>query len=139
LLTELKAAMSATEFHDAVLGPLRLTDGGWWEANVEINGKTLGFGIGGSMQPDSVLIVHARDIVHSFDQFDRMVAEFLASEANRLSGAAHEIRQLVMEDVILYWPKRPNDGMIYFRGPDPYRGWRCDYIAGKPQALGFDD
>jgi hypothetical protein len=36
-------------------------------------------------------------------------------------------------------PDRPGDGKIYFRGPDPHRVWRCDYIAGVARDLGFDD
>ncbi|SRR6266581_3531460 len=126
-----------TSFQDEVLGPLHLTDG--WEATVEINGKKLGFKIGGYIEPDAALMAHARDIVRSFAEFDRMVTEFLASEATRMPGAAYEIRQLALEEVVLSWPKRPDDGMIYFKGPHAYRLWRCDYIGRKPKGLGFDD
>ena len=127
------------EFHDAVLGTLRLAEEDWWEATVAIECRNLGFKIGGDSEPDEILMVHARDIVRSFAEFDRMLVEFLASEALRMPGAADEIRQLVIEDVMLYWPERPDDGMIYFKGPDKYRLWRCDYVGRKPQGLGFDD
>jgi hypothetical protein len=50
-----------------------------------------------------------------------------------------EIRQLRLEFVGLLWPDRPNDGLLYFNGPNEYRVWRCDYISRKPQILGFDD
>ena len=71
-----------------------------------------------------------------------MISEFLAEEARRvkhLKQFAHEIEQLRIEDVCLFWPKRPNDGMIYFKEPDRYRVWRCDYVGRKPKGLGFDD
>jgi hypothetical protein len=127
------------ELHDALLGTLRLAEGDWWEATIEVEGKKLGFKIGGDRKPDTALIEHAHDIVRSFAQFDRMVAEFLASEAQRMPRASDEIRQLMIEDVMLRWPKRPDDGMIYFKGPDQYRVWRCDYVGRKPRGLGFDD
>lgn len=134
-----KAKKRAREFHDPVLGTFHLADEDLWKATVEVEGRKLGFMIGGDREPDMALIEHARDIVRSFAQFDKMVAEFLASEAQRMPGASDEIRQLTIEDVMLCCPKRPDDGMIYFKGPDKYRLWRCDYLGRKPQALGFDD
>jgi hypothetical protein len=38
----------------------------------------------------------------------------------------------------LFWPHRPNDGMIFFDGPDECRCWRCDLIGRVPVGLGFD-
>jgi hypothetical protein len=127
------------EIQDAVLGTLRLAEEGWWEGSVSIGGKTLGIKIGGDLAPDAALMEHARTIVRSFPEFETMIAEFLENEARRMPKAADEIRQLTIEDVMLCWPKCPNDGMIYFKGPDQYRVWRCDYIARKPKGLGFDD
>jgi hypothetical protein len=131
--------MLKKEFHDPVLGTLRLAEENWWEASVAIDGRTLGFKIGGKIEPDSALIAHARDIVRSFPEFEKMVAEFLTSEAKGMPSAADEIGQLVIEDVMLCWPKRPDDGMIYFKGPEQYRLWRCDYVGRKPRGLGFDN
>jgi hypothetical protein len=71
-----------------------------------------------------------------------MIQEFLQKEADQvkvLRRFAGEIRQLKIEHISLFWPKRHNDGMIYFRGPDKYRVWRCDYVDRKPKGLGFDD
>ena len=130
-----KRSKHTEKIHHPVLGDLCLSD--YWEATVTVHGKTLGFKIGG-LEPDAVLVEHACDIVRSFPEFEKMIAAFLASEADRLPGAANEIRQLVIEDVMLCCPERPNDGMIFFTGPDKYRGWRCDYIGRKPQGLGFD-
>jgi hypothetical protein len=127
------------EVTDVVLGKLKLSKAGWWEARVTFSGKSVGFKIGGSNEPDASLIAHARDIVGTFVAFEKMVAEFLLLESKRLAPLAHEIQQLAIEDVMLAWPKRPNDGMIYFRGIDKFRIWRCDYINRKPRGLGFDD
>jgi hypothetical protein len=127
---------------DSVLGELRLSeDADWWEGNVALEGKSVGFKIGGWRKPDQKLLGHAYDIVRSFANFEHMIADFLASEAREakcLGRFADEIRKLNIKDVCLFWPKRPNDGMIYFRGPDQYRVWRCDYVTHKPRGLGFD-
>lgn len=127
---------------DPVLGELRLSqDADWWEGKITVEGKSVGFKIGGRGKPDQKLLDHAYDIVRSFSAFEHMVADFLASEARDvkcLGRFADEIRQLTIEDVCLFWPKRPNDGMIYFQGPDQYRVWRCDYVSRKPRGLGFD-
>ena len=42
------------------------------------------------------------------------------------------------EDVWLFWPDRPDNGMIYFQVPDESRVWRCDYVSRKPRGPGFD-
>jgi hypothetical protein len=124
---------------DSVLGTLRWDDEQTWEAVVSIGKSTIAFFIAGDSVPDTALIAHAHDIVRTLPDFQRMVTSFLAEEAARLPGAADEIRQLSVDHVCLMWPDRPDDGMIYFRGPDKYRLWRCDYVARKPKGLGFDD
>jgi hypothetical protein len=84
------------------------------------------------------LIADALDIVQTLDDFERMIAEFLVEEARRQGRFADEIRQLAIEDVCLFWPDRPDDGMTYFKGNDEFRLWRCDYVGRKSEALGFD-
>ena len=127
---------------DPVLGELRLSeDADWWESSVTVEVKTVGFKIGGEGKPDARLVSHAHDIVRSFASFEKMIADFLAAEARDVKSLRYfsdEIRQLVIEDVCLFWPKRPNDGMVYFKGPDEFRLWRCDYVGRKPTGLGFD-
>ena len=127
---------------DSVLGELRLSDeAAWWEGRATIGSKTVGFMIGGEGKPDARLIAHAHDIVRSLPEFEQSVSEFLAGEARtvkHLTRFTDEIRQLTIEDVCLFWPDRPDDGMIYFKGPDEFRVWRCDYVARKPRGLGFD-
>jgi hypothetical protein len=124
---------------DEQLGPLVLNEG-CWEAQVTPEGSSIRFRIGGRFAPDPVLITRARDILSSFDQFAVEVAGFLASEAAReeWSPFADEIRALAIRDLCLFWPHRPDDGMIFFGGPDECRCWRCDLIGRVPSGLGFD-
>lgn len=128
---------------DSVLGELRLSDGAeWWEGRITVGSRTLGCKIGGESQPDSRLMAHAHDIVRSLPEFEQLVSAFLADEARtvkHLTRFADEIQQLRIEDVCLFWPDRPDDGMIYFKGPDESRVWRCDYVGRKPRGLGFDE
>lgn len=125
---------------DSLLGDLVLSnDGDWWESTISIDGSSVQFQLGGDCEPSPPLISHAHDIVREFSDFSHIVSEFLAAEAANQPRAADEIRQLTLESVCLFWPNRPNDGMLYFHGPDEYRVWRCDYINRKPQGLGFDD
>jgi hypothetical protein len=118
---------------------LRLSENAdWWEAAVAVRGRAVGFKIGGDAEPSLELIAHAHDIVRAWADFERMVTEFLAGEASRQRQYAEEIRRLVVEEVCLFWPERPDDGMIYFSGPDEFRVWRCDYVGRKLKGLGFD-
>lgn len=137
------SAKPASPARDPVLGELQLSAGGsLWEGSTDISGQKIGFKIGGGDAPDPALLTHAHDIVGAFTGFQKMVQEFLTEEASQvrhLRQYAQEIEQLRIEDVCLFWPKGPNDGMIYFKGPDKYRVWRCDYVNRKPKALGFDD
>jgi hypothetical protein len=125
---------------DPVLGVMRLDDpvNRAWVATVEINGKRVEFKIGGDATPSKTLLRHAHEIVNSFGDFERMIADFLAREAQRPEPAAEAIRRLEMDAVCLFWPDRPYDGMIYFKGSEEYGQWRCDYISRKPVDLGFD-
>jgi len=122
---------------DQVLGVLRIAEvGDWWEGTVTLRGRPVSFCIGGEGQPDARLVAHAHDIVRAFADFEHQVAEVLAAEARdmeHLRPFADEIRQLVIDDVCLFWLEKPDDGTIGFRGPDEVRMWRCDYIGRKPE------
>ena len=125
---------------DPVFGELVLSDDSdWWESVVTIDGRLVQFQIGGDREPCPALMSHGHDIVRQFSAFSRTVSDFLTAEAASQSLVADEIRQLTLESVCLFWPSRPNDGMLYFHGPDESRVWRCDYIDRKPTGLGFDD
>jgi len=124
--------------HDR-LGTLRFDDDvGCWRAALDAQGRRIGFLIAGKDQPDPALLQHAVDVLDDVGNFRARVAAFLQDEANRQPHFASEIAQLQIEDLNLFWPNRPNDGMIYFSGPDEFRVWRCDYVNRTPKDLGFD-
>ena len=127
---------------DAKLGELKLSDDAeWWEGSVELGGRQVGFKIGGEGKPDERMLQAAYGIIAQWNDFEHALAAFLVSEteANEFFPPyATEIEQLVIDDICLFWPERPKDGMIYFRGGEDERLWRCDYVNGKPQSLGFD-
>jgi len=130
-----------SEILDPEIGMLRWSDDmNCWAGSVSAGGNTIGFLIGGQSKPDDALIAHARDIKRALPDFVSLVSDFLKGEAEKrsMSTWADEIRQLQIEDVCLFWPNRPNDGMIYFQDVESGLVWRCDYIARKPTSLGFD-
>jgi hypothetical protein len=94
---------------DPLLGPLVLNDS-WWEAQVVVNGVPFCVQIGGRNEPDAELVARARHLVASFDQFAARVSTFLATEADQPEwfGFNDEIRALVIREVCLFWPNRPD-------------------------------
>ena len=126
-------------FNDPVLGELSLSaDEDWWESVVTLSGHAIQFQVGGASEPAPQLLAHAHDICRELPAFVSTVAVFLEAQAAAQPRTAAEIRQLTLESVFLPWPDRPNDGMLYFHGPDEFRVWRCDYINRQPVHLGFD-
>jgi hypothetical protein len=125
-------------FHDEVLGtmPWDEDEGGWV---AKPSGVPFRIVLAGTQAPDANLRERARTISADPTTVLDPVAALLRTFADRVPEVASEVRALQIDAVYLLWPARPNDGMIYFSGPDPYRVWRCDYIAGVPQDLGFDD
>ena len=126
--------------HDEHLGELRFDrDDGAWRARVACPGGPLGFLIAGDRTPDAALLTHATDLVVASESFIATVRAFLDEEARLDAGRSQEIRGLQLEDVCLLWPKRPNDGMLYFASPrNDGKVWRCDYVDRTPRSLGFD-
>jgi hypothetical protein len=126
---------------DQVLGTLRYDDDGCWVARVEVEGKKLKVTIGGDTSPDPALVAHAHDIVASLGEFRDRARAFLEAEIETqpdFADYADEIRALDLHEVWLFWPDRPNDGMIAFAGGKRGRLWRCDYVDRTPKGLGFD-
>jgi hypothetical protein len=138
-LTEWATRDPVGQVDDEWLGPLTLSDS-CWEARLIVGGAHVCVQIGGRYTPDAELIAHARDILREFSRFQVGVATFLEAEANREAWVAfgEEIRSLKIRDICLFWPDRPDDGMIFFDGPDECRCWRCDYSARTPTCLNFD-
>jgi hypothetical protein len=109
---------------------------------MRIGSKVIGCSIAGDGVPHSMRVARAHEIVRSFAEFERTITHFLEDEARdvkHLRRFSDEIRQLEIEDICLLRPGKPDDGMIYFKGPDGYRVWRCDYVDRRPKGLGFDD
>jgi hypothetical protein len=124
---------------DPILGEWRLSeDADWWEAAVALGDRTVEFHIDSAERPDEATVAHVHQIIQEFVAFEARVTECLERELDRLSYLrpfADEVRQLRIDDVTL---SGPGEGMIYFKGPDPHRLWRCDYCHGEPRGLGFD-
>jgi hypothetical protein len=127
-------------FDDPLLGTLKFDpEVGAWRSSVTVPSGRIKFLIGGDIEPDARLRSHATEIASSADAFLRRIREYLEREAVRDVRWADHVRALALEEVCLYWPKRPDDGMLYFSGPDEdHRVWRCGYVEREPQRLGFD-
>jgi hypothetical protein len=98
------------------------------------------FTIGGIYKPDDALLAHAHEILGDYLSFKKAVKSCVEYESRDYPVEVKaELAGLEIDNVALYWPARPNDGMIFFRGSEKDVGlWRCDYINRKPTALGCD-
>lgn len=126
-------------FHDPVLGEMKPDETGW-TASVSNGDNSFEFTIGGSDRPDAALLAHAYEILNEYEAFKKMVTDCIEAESHEYPEEVKaELNGLEIDDISLFWPERPDDGMIFFRGPANYsRLWRCDYIARKPSGLGCD-
>jgi hypothetical protein len=123
---------------DEILGLVRFNlDEKIWEARVA---SPAGWRICicGGAAPDANLLAHAREVAAHHDRFTESISSFLRSEAAGFPGAENEVLSLQLESLCLFWPARPNDGMLFFEGGAEGRAWRCDYIERKPDGLSFD-
>ena len=75
-----------------------------------------------------------------YESFKKAVRNCIEAESRDYpEDAKSELARLEIDNISLFWPDRPNDGMIFFRGSEhDNRLWRCDYIARKPTGLGCD-
>jgi hypothetical protein len=128
-----------TPFTDSILGELKPEDM-WWAASVWRGSDSFQFGIGGDGAPDVALLKHAHDIFNNYDLFKKAVRDFIESESRDYpDDIKAEVAELEIDFIALYWPNRPDDGMIFFRNPSKtFRVWRCDYVGRKPTGLGCD-
>ncbi len=108
-----------------------------WRAIVETKSGLIGFLISGTEVPDGRLIQHAAEIAETPADFQSKVRAFLEQEAAAQPEWVADIARLSLREVCLFWPDRPNDGMLYF-SPDEPRVWRCDYVNRTPIGLSFD-
>ena len=123
-----------------VLGPLTYDDSvEAWRSVVSSDRVTLRFLIAGTDTPDERLLAHAISIVENAPGFLAAVHEFLAAEATAQPKWATEIRSLTLQEICLFWPRRPDDGMVYFATPSATgRLWHADYVRRRLVGLGFD-
>jgi hypothetical protein len=109
-----------------------------WIAKVRVSDQMIRLLFAGETAPDERLVLHGESILADFDRLALKVHAVLQAEAASRPRYAEEIRELVISDVCLLWPDRPDDGMIYFSASDRFRVWHCDYIDRVPQSLTFD-
>lgn len=122
------------------LGELKFNDDvDLWEIEAVKDGDTIIFGVGDKIAPNLTLIQHAITILEDYTAFRRIIMDFLNSERSKFKGYEDEISQLAIESISLHHPQSPNDGAIYFNGPNEFRVWRCGFSERKPRDLGFDD
>jgi hypothetical protein len=111
-----------------------------WRTSVVTPAGPLAFVLHGNGKPDAAALEKAAVIAHAAPAFFAKLTAFLEAEAQKQRMAADEIRQLRVDDVVLY-PTHGTGrvaGMIYFAGPHPDRVWRCDFDGHTPRDLGFD-
>jgi hypothetical protein len=126
-------------FNDPILGPLQPGETGW-SANIVKGADHFVLTIGGNDKPDDALLAHAHDILGDYPSFKNAVKFCVEYESRDYPPEVKaELAGLEINIVALWWPTRPNDGMIFFRGSEKDIGaWRCDYINRKPMGLGCD-
>jgi hypothetical protein len=115
----------AEKIEDPALGTLTwAADDEAWVSNAAHAGAGFEFQISGTPEPCKALVAHAADILRRKDAF---VAEVLACVRSEGEAVRHlhpfrdEIAGLRVEQVCLFWPDRPDDGMIFLSGGREYR------------------
>ncbi len=128
-------------FHDDVLGALDWDDDEEaWVVPAHRSNAAFRVLVAGRDRPDERLMPHARELSADPRPLLDQVPDFLDAAARDAQIAADEIRGLRVESVFLPWPDAPDDGMVYFEGPNTEeRLWRCDYADRRLRWLGFDD
>ena len=111
-----------------------------WRVSVNTPAGPLPFLLYGDSEPGAAVLEKAKEMVRSSAMFLERVAAFLQAEARVQKASAGEIQQLELQDVSLFPAKGsgPVTGMVYFKGPDEYRVWRCDFDGDRLHHLGFD-
>jgi len=130
----------AEPYTDPILGTLVAGDQPkTWTADARSPVCPFAIEIGGTDKPDDSLLDHARELYRNPNAFLGAVNDFLSRQKEEFRPEhAAEIDSLSVERVGLWWIDRPDDGMIFFKGGEDDRLWRCDYIDREPRDLGFD-
>jgi hypothetical protein len=128
-----------TSFHDSILGKLRrLDDEDGWEGTFVCGSNEIQIRIAGADSPDTELMQRAHQLLDGMEHFSSSVSAFIDENALRMPAWSSELCKLEIESIYFPWPARPNDGMVFFRGPNPDRGWRCEFRGARLLDLGFD-
>lgn len=126
-------------FEDHTLGVLEFDpEDECWVGAFDVAGQRITVRIAGTDRPDARLLAHARDLARGYESFAVLVEDFLAAESGREKWEPEEVKTLRLDEICLFWPERPEDGMLYFYTDRSKRVWRCDYIGRTPRDLGFD-
>lgn len=116
---------------DPVLGILVPEEGGkGWRTRIQVDGREISFSVGGATEPNSPGLALAREIAQSFAAFEAGIVGFLKTEAEKYEDETRreEILQLEIEAIHVGYAKHPDSGMIFFKSPDQYRLWHCDFV-----------
>ena len=96
--------------------------------------------VGGDDVPDAKLLEHARELAAAPEPLVSRTRALLEDFLLQHPEYGDEVRGLRISEVHLLWPDQPDDGIIYFDGPDvDERLWQCDYVGRMPRGVGFDD
>lgn len=124
---------------DAVLGTVAFdTEEQLWTSTVQIDGQAFKVNIAGVSSPDPSLLELARRVAEDARAFRQRLSSFLTQQGALANDTAGELSQLEMESLNLFWPDRPDSGMVFFREGSAGQIWHCDYINGEFGGLACD-
>ena len=129
----------ALRIEDPVLGELVINESSW-QCSVDTRNGPIMLSVGGRYEPDERPLRTARETVQQIDSFIDRVADYLKRESQQeiWQPFSDEINSLAISDVNYWWPRKPNAGMIFFRGPDECKLWHCDIDGQRFSGLAFD-
>lgn len=97
------------------------------------------FSFNNDENPDPALLHKAKEITQDFDIFQENVQAFLNTEAQKYEKkASGEIQNLIISVIMIAWPDKPNNAMIFFSGPNKDHVWHCDYDFKTFSSLTYD-
>ena len=129
--------------NDPVLGTLvRDVKARAWIASVPRATGPVELMISGDAEPDPRLLARAREVVATFDELERRVADYLTEEADQESSAdadmSDEIRALRLLRVRFESPDRTNHLSLDLEGRDEAYFWYCEDVDGELRGLDYD-
>ncbi len=128
-----------SRYVDPMLGELVINES-CWQCSIDTTGGHITLSIGGRNDPDEKLLETARETLQQIDNFVDRVSDYLSCESQEDTWRqfADEINSLTIADVNYWWPRKPETGMVFFRGPDECKLWHCDINGQQFSGLAFD-